>query len=119
MNYQKLEVWKKAMELTMDIYKMIHLLPKFETYALSDQMRCAVVSIPSNIAEGATRETQKEFKRFLYIAKGSACELETQCMICEGIGYIGNEIINPLLESINEIKRMLSGLIFKLDSYNA
>lgn len=106
------------MALTFEVYRMVRKLPSHETYALSDQMRRSVVSIPSNIAEGAARESRRDFKRFLYIARGSACELETQCLICIGVGYIDREVISPILDRINEIKRMLAGLITRLNSYS-
>jgi four helix bundle protein len=81
-SYKDFTVWQKAMDLTVEIYKLVKLLPKEETYALSDQMRRAVVSIPSNIAEGQSRNSDKEFANFLGIARGSNSELETQLQIC-------------------------------------
>ena len=80
-SYQDLEVWKKSIDFVEQIYRLVKQLPKEETYALSDQMRRAAVSIPSNIAEGANRKTTKEYIQFLYIALGSAAELETQLII--------------------------------------
>lgn len=114
MNYRNLNVWKKSMELLVNVYKMVRLLPAYELYALSDQIRRAAVSIPSNIAEGASRESDKDFKRFLYIARGSAAELETQCLICISIGYVKESHIEPLLEQIALLKSMLSSLIKRL-----
>ncbi len=75
------------MELVTELYRIIKLLPKEEMYALSEQMRRAAVSIPSNIAEGYNRETDKELIRYLYIAKGSTAELETQIQIAINLGY--------------------------------
>ena len=80
-SYQDLEVWKKSIDFVEQIYRLVKQLPKEETYALSDQMRRAAASIPSNIAEGANRKTTKEYIQFLYIALGSAAELETQLII--------------------------------------
>jgi len=80
-SYQDLEVWKKSIDFVEQIYRLVKQLPKEETYALSDQMRRAAVSIPSNIAEGANRKTTKEYIQFLYIALGSTAELETQLII--------------------------------------
>ena len=82
MIYKELIVWQKAMELVKEVYSLTKKLPKEETYALSDQMRRAVVSIPSNIAEGYGRKSKIEYIRFLDIARGSQYELETQIQIC-------------------------------------
>ena len=84
-SYKDLIVWQKSMDLVIEIYKLVKKLPKEETYSLSDQMRRAVVSIPSNIAEGYTRKSTNEYLNFLSIANGSRTELETQLLICERI----------------------------------
>ena len=86
-DYQKLEAWRMAMGLVEEVYKRTRSFPKEELFGLSDQMRRAVVSIPSNIAEGAGRNSDKEFKRFLFIANGSIAELETQLLICEKLDF--------------------------------
>ena len=80
-SYRELIVWQKSMELAEKVYLLVKALPKEETYALSDQMRRAAVSIPSNIAEGHARQSQKEFLQFLCIARGSRAELETQLLL--------------------------------------
>jgi len=82
-DYKDLQVWQESMNLVEEVYKLVKLLPKEETYALSDQLRRAVVSIPSNIAEGQNRNTGKEFIQFLYISLGSASEVETQLLIAQ------------------------------------
>jgi len=82
MNYQDLIVWQKAMELAEIVYVLARKLPKEELFALSDQMRRAAISIPSNIAEGHARNSTKEFIQFLSIAKGSTAEIETQLLLC-------------------------------------
>ena len=87
-SYRDLNVWKKSIQLVKDIYILVKLLPKEETYALSDQIRRSAVSIPSNIAEGSGRKGAKEYIHFLYISLGSLCELETQIIISNEIGYI-------------------------------
>ncbi len=107
--YEKLEVWQISIELVTDAYKLVKLLPKEETYALSDQIRRSAVSIPSNIAEGSSRNSKKEFIQFLYIALGSLCELETQLLIAQNVGYI-NDIEN-IKQKITSIKKMLNALI--------
>ena len=110
-NHKELLVWQKAMQLVVDVYNLIRLLPKEETYGLSDQMRRAAISIPSNVAEGNARSSQKDMVHFLYIAQGSRAELETQLELCELIGYISKERLEPVLMQTQEIGRMLSGLI--------
>lgn len=113
--YKQLIVWQKAMDLTVQIYRLVKLLPKEELYALSDQMRRAAVSIPSNIAEGQSRYSNKEFIQFLNIAKGSNAELFTQLLICERVGYITPDELKTSKELSDEVARMLSTLISKLE----
>lgn len=117
-NYKELKVWQKAMDLTVEVYKLVKLLPKEETYALSDQMRRAVVSIPSNIAEGQGRNSDKEFIQFLSIARGSLWELETQIEICLRIGYIDQSMATDTNNLIAEISKMLNALSNSLKPQN-
>ena len=114
--YRDLNVWQKGMDLTVEIYQLTKLLPKEETYRLGDQMRRAVVSIPSNIAEGQAREAKNDFVRFLFIAQGSRAELETQLEICTRLGYLSEEQVSKAKFLSAEIARMLSGLIAKQKS---
>ncbi len=115
-NYKELPFWQKSMELASEIYKLVKLLPKEETYALSDQMRRAVVSIPSNIAEGQGRDSTKEYIYFLNIARGSCFELETQLSICMNIGYFTSDNTVTAFELLMEIGKMLTSAINKLKS---
>ena len=108
-DYKDLNVWKESMDLVESVYKLVKILPKEETYALSDQLRRAVVSIPSNIAEGQNRNTQKEFIQFLYISLGSASEVETQLIIVQRLRYLQN--IDDELKHINKIRKMINALI--------
>ena len=117
-NYKELKVWQKAMDLTVEVYKLVKLLPKEETYALSDQMRRAVVSIPSNIAEGQGRNSDKEFIQFLSIARGSLWELETQIEICLRIDYIDQNLTTTIYNLIAEISKMLNALSNSLKPQN-
>ena len=110
-NYQDLIVWKKSMDLAKEVYSIVKLLPKEELYALSDQIRRSVVSIPSNIAEGCARESKTELSYFLRIAKGSAAELETQLLLCIEIGYLRKEKLNGVFSLLDEISRMLRALL--------
>ena len=110
-SYKELIVWQKAMDLTAGVYKLTQKLPKEELYGLSNQMRRAAVSIPSNIAEGQSRNSSKEFCQFLSIARGSKSELETQLQLCVKIGYLGDSDITSLMELLEEISKMLVALI--------
>ena len=111
-SFKDLIVWQKSIDFVESIYHLVKCLPKEETYALSDQLRRAVVSVPSNIAEGFDRESTKEYIRFLYISLGSASEIETLIIIGDRIGYFSN--IERYINDINEIKKMLNGLISSL-----
>lgn len=117
-NYKELKVWQKAMDLTVEVYKLVKRLPKEETYALSDQMRRAVVSIPSNIAEGQGRNSDKEFIQFLSFARGSLWELETQIEICLRIGYIDQSLTTNIYNLIAEISKMINALSNSLKPQN-
>ena len=115
-SYRDLNVWQKSMELARVVYGLVKFLPKEELYALSDQMRRAVVSIPSNIAEGYYRNSTRDYIRFLSMAKGSLGEIETQLLLCENFGYLKNEQITPDLIKCDEIGRMLTVLINNLQA---
>ncbi|MCL2290285.1 MAG: four helix bundle protein [Bacteroidetes bacterium] len=117
-SYQGLLVWQKAMDLTAVVYKLVRKLPKEKIYSLSDQMRRAVVSIPSNIAEGQDRHTKKEFIQFLTISRGSKAELETQLLICVKVGYLNKTEIIEAMNLLTEIGKMLTSFINKLKTEN-
>ena len=110
-NYKELIFWQKSMDLAAEIYKLVKLLPKEETYALSDQMRRAVVSIPSNIAEGQGRGSTREYIQFLNIARGSCFELDTQLRICINIGYFTEKNTETAFELLMEVSKMLTSTI--------
>ena len=111
--HKDLDVWKEAMTLVKGIYKLTADFPKEETYGLVSQIRRAAVSIPSNIAEGAARNSNKEFIQFLYVSLGSLAELETQLLLSRDLGFFKNEELHG---SIERIRRMLLGLIKHLRS---
>ena len=115
-DHKELAVWQKSMLLVEEVYCLVRLLPKEETYALSDQMRRAVVSIPSNIAEGNARNSEKEFRRFLSIAQGSCAEIETQLLVCQRLGYVRAEQIAKAMLLQEEISKMLRALSLKISS---
>ncbi len=109
-NYKELKVWQKARVLVKTVYQITKTLPKEETIGLVSQMRRAVVSIPSNIAEGAGRGSDKEFCRFLDIANGSSFELETQLILCFDLDYISEDVLLKAETQNKEIQRMLFAL---------
>lgn len=113
-HYRELLVWQKSMLVVEETYRLVKLLPKEEQYSLSDQMRRAAVSIPSNIAEGQARSSTKEFIHFLWIAKGSVAELETQFMICVRLKYMMKSQIETVMNLLDEVGRMLNALVSKL-----
>jgi len=115
-NYTELIVWQKAMDLTVMVYKITKILPKEEIYSLTNQMRRAAVSVPSNIAEGQARNSTKEFIHFLGIAQGSIAELETQLLVCNKIGYLSDSDIMDPMSLAKETVKMLNGLISKLST---
>jgi four helix bundle protein len=110
-NYKDLEVWQKAFQLSIEIYRLTKKFPQEEKFGLTSQLRRCAVSIPSNIAEGKGRNTDRELRHFLYIAKGSANELETQLLIAEKIGYISSEELKPVLEKGDSVLKMLAKFI--------
>ena len=115
-SHKDLIAWQKAIELVTVIYKVTAQFPKDEIYGLSQQMRRAAVSIPSNIAEGQHRKNLKEFLQFLRISYGSGAELETQLIISHNL-YPEVELQKSQL-LLDEVQKMLSGLIKKFESVN-
>lgn len=113
-NYNDLIVWQKSIDLAVDIYKLVPKLPKTEMFGIVSQMTRAAVSIPSNIAEGHSRNSTKEFLRFLAIAQGSKAELETQILICQRIKYLTELDIITAMTDLSEVGKMLSSLMKKL-----
>ena len=111
-DYQKLEAWRMAMGLVEEVYKGTRSFPKEELFGLTSQIRRAAVSIPSNIAEGASRAGSKEFLQFLHIARGSASELETQLLLAEKLGYLSAS--EDQMASLTSVKRLINGLIRSL-----
>ena len=117
-DYKKYVVWQKSHELVLAIYKVTHTFPKEELFALTNQMKRSSSSIPTNIAEGCGRNSDKDFCRFLYIAFGSANELEYQILLSIDLKFIELENAQKLLFQIEEVKKMLNGLITKLNKAN-
>jgi len=114
-NFRKLNIWKDGIDLVKQVYKLSELLPNEEKFGLKSQICRAVVFIPSNIAEGCSRNSEIEFKRFLEIAIGSAFELETQLIILTELEFVTKEFLNPILESLNNEQKMINSLISKIN----
>ena len=108
--HHKLEVWKRSLNFVTKIYKITTLFPDNEKFGLVSQMRRAAVSIPSNISEGAARNSRKSFINFLHIAQGSTAELETQILISRNLDFVPQSKADPLLLGLEEISRMIIGL---------
>jgi len=108
-DHKELDAWKQAMALTKDIYIITRKFPKDEQYGIVSQIRRAAVSIPSNIAEGSARNSDREFIQFLYIAQGSLAELETQLLIAKELKYTDNN--DEIFSNIKSIQKLIQGLI--------
>ena len=111
MEYTDLDVWQEARKLAAMVYRLTGQFPRDELFALTSQLRRAVVSISSNIAEGCGRSTTADTLRFLAIARGSAYEVESQLYICLDLGYCSNEQLLELLAQLRTTKRLLNGFI--------
>ena len=109
--YKDLVAWRKAMELVTATYRASAKFPKDELFGLTSQLRRAAISIPSNIAEGQGRLSEKEFRYFLGQSRGSLMEVETQIQIAQNLGYLQSHEAEVLLESCAEVGRILNGLL--------
>jgi four helix bundle protein len=109
--HRKLTLWQKSVDFVAYIYSTLKKFPAEEKYGIVSQMQRASISIPSNIAEGAARKTRKEFMQFLYTARGSVSELDTQIEICLRLQYITLQQYKELQDRLDEISKMLNGLI--------
>lgn len=115
-NFKDLNVWKKSRQLVKEVYIVTTAFPNEEKFGLNSQIRRSAISIPSNIAEGCGRKTQKDFCRFLYIAQGSSFEFETQLILSFDLGFIDDEVFNNTVIRLNEIQKMLNGLINSIET---
>lgn len=113
-NYRELEIWKNGIIIVEKIYEISTKLPNDERFGLRSQITRAAVSIPSNIAEGCSRNSEIEFKRFLEIAMGSLFELETQLTICERLGFFDTYNLNNIFLLITTEAKMINSLISKI-----
>nr|WP_277121029.1 four helix bundle protein [Bacteroides ndongoniae] len=116
--HKDLLVWKKSIDLVEQIYTFTKQFPKEELYGITNQMRRCAVSIPANIAEGSGRKNKAEFIQFLHIALGSASELETHLIISQRLGFLSSNSYDEIMNALNEIIKMICGLINSLNSLN-
>jgi four helix bundle protein len=113
--HKKLDAWKLSMSLVIELFHETKSVPNRDKYGLIDQMRRAAVSIPSNIAEGAARQTKREFMNYLHIAQGSLSELDTQLELATRLGYLEEEAHRRLDAQMNRIDKTITGLIRHLN----
>lgn len=110
-NFEKLKVWEKSHQFALLVYKITKKFPKEEIYGLTSQLRRAVFSVPTNIVEGNERKSRKEYIQFLFIAKGSLAETKYLFIVSRDLEYINFSLFNSLYEEINNIGKLLNGLI--------
>lgn len=115
-DFRKLQVWEKSHKLTLEIYKVTRCFPKEELFGLTSQIRRSTSSIPTNIAEGCVKSSQKEFSRYLYISLGSSSETEYLILLCYELKYLSELEYQKLLFDIQKIKKMLITFILKIKS---
>ena len=113
-SYKDLIVWQKSMDLVEMVYQATKVFPKEELYGLTNQLRRAAVSVPSNLAEGQARNSTAEFRNFLSISRGSLAEVETQLLIAERLRYLQPEQLTPIMNLQIEINKMINALMGKL-----
>jgi four helix bundle protein len=114
MSYRDLVAWQKAMALVRDTYRAVKKFPASEQYVLSEQMRKAAISIPSNIAEGQGRWTLPDYRKFLREARGSTLELQTQILIAKDQDYLTHDEADTLIARSDEVGRLINGLLRSL-----
>ena len=115
-DYRKLKVWKKSYDLALAVYENTRTFPREELYGLTSQVRRSAVSISANIAEGAGRSGGGDFSRFLYIAMGSACELECELSLSRDLRMLASGNHESLAAHVSEVKRMLGALVDKVEA---
>ena len=113
-SYRDLIVWQKARELVKKVYEGSESFPRNEVFGLTQQMRRAAVSVPSNIAEGYGRGSRPEYIRFLHIARGSLYEIETQLLLAEDLGYLSGDVSRSLQHAAESVSKLLYRLLASL-----
>jgi len=114
-NFKELKIWQKGFQIAANSFKLISSFPREEKFGISSQITKAAVSIPSNIAEGSSRSSEKDYNRFIEISLGSTFELETQLLIAEAVNYGEKELRNEMLKGIDEEQKMLISFMTKLN----
>jgi len=114
-NFKELKVWQKGLDIAVKSFKLTESFPREERFGLSAQITKAAVSIPSNIAEGSSRSSEKDYKRFLEIALGSGFELETQLLIAEAVSFGQKNMRDTILQAIDEEQKMIMSFIRRLE----
>lgn len=113
-DFKKLEIWKNGIAIVKHVYSLVQKLPSEEKFGLKSQLSRAAISVPSNIAEGCSRNSEVEFKRFLEIALGSLFEVETQLIISEELKFLDSDELKTILELISIESKMINSLISKI-----
>jgi four helix bundle protein len=113
-NFRELTIWNQGIELAVKVYEVCKQLPKEELYGLRSQLTRAVVSIPSNIAEGCSRESERDFKRFLEISLGSCFELETDLILAAKLNFISSKSLDDLLQELTKEQKQINSLISRI-----
>lgn len=113
-DFRKYDIWNESIDFSTNIYKITSTFPKYEIYGLCDQLQRASVSISSNIAEGCSRSSEKEFAHFLEMSIGSAFEVESQLLIAKKLGYIDEEQYDCMIATLSSIERQIHSLMIKL-----
>jgi four helix bundle protein len=117
-DFTDLRVWRSAMDLSEDVYRLTWTFPKQEQYGLTNQLQRAAVSVPSNIAEGHGRSQSGEYVRFLNIARGSLAEMKTQLMLADRLGYVSESSSGILIVRIDDLRRQVGALRTSIDRHN-
>ena len=110
-NFKELKIWQKGFDIAITSYKLVDTFPKSEKYSLSQQITRAAVSIPSNIAEGSSRSSEKDYSRFVEISLGSSFELETQYLIAKALNFGDQELLSRGLQMLDEEEKMIMSFI--------
>ena len=113
-NFKQLLIWQKGFQISIDAFNLVSSFPKEERFSLSNQITRAAVSIPSNIAEGSSRSSEKDYNRFLELPLGSSYELETQILTAGAVNFGDESIRNKLSQSVQDEQKMLAGFMAKL-----
>jgi four helix bundle protein len=115
-NFKELKVWQEARTLVKAVYQLSKAFPDDERFGLTNQVRRSAISIPSNIAEGSGRKTQKDFCHFLYVSQGSSIELEIQLILAMDLEYINEETFSEIESALTTVQKMLNGLINSIEN---